>query len=201
MLKRVFLSLLVLIGLLLLTVLGLDRWMSWKTAPYIYDELQDLPYRQVGVVLGTAKYYRTGVINQYYRYRIQGAINAYNSGKVNYLLLSGDNALQSYNEPMTMRKDLIAAGVDPSDIVLDYAGFRTLDSIVHAKFSILMISLLSPNVSTVSEHYLLRCIWGFRLSVMPYRHRKICCQYVFANLPPVSVRWLTFIFLNVNRVF
>ncbi|VEB86213.1 vancomycin high temperature exclusion protein [Citrobacter koseri] len=43
MLKRVFYSLLVLIGLLLLTVLGLDRWMSWKTAPYIYDELQDLP--------------------------------------------------------------------------------------------------------------------------------------------------------------
>ena len=36
--------------------------MSWKTAPYIYDELQDLPYRQVGVVLSTAKYYRTGVI-------------------------------------------------------------------------------------------------------------------------------------------
>ena len=56
MLKRVFYSLLVLLGLLLLTVLGLDRWMSWKTAPYIYDELQDLPYRQVGVVLGTAKY-------------------------------------------------------------------------------------------------------------------------------------------------
>ena len=102
---------------------------------------------------------------------------------------------------MTMRKDLIAAGVDPSDIVLDYAGFRTLDSIVRTrKVSILMISLLSPNVSTVSGHYLLRCIWGFRLSVMPYRHRKICCQYVFANLPPVSVRWLTFI-LNVNRVF
>lgn len=46
MLKRVFLSLLVLIGLLLLTVLGLDRWMSWKTAPYIYDELQDLPDRK-----------------------------------------------------------------------------------------------------------------------------------------------------------
>ena len=107
MLKRVLYSLLVLFGLLLLTVLGLDRWMSWKTAPYIYDELQDLPYRQVGVVLGTAKYYRTGVINQYYRYRIQGALNAYNSGKVNYLLLSGDNALQSYNEPMTMRRDLI----------------------------------------------------------------------------------------------
>ncbi len=95
-----------------------------KTAPYIFDDLQDLPYRQ-WVVPGTAKYYRTGVIIVLLGYRIQGALNAYNSGKVNYLLLSGDNALQSYNEPVTMRKDLIAAGVDPADIVLDYAGFRT----------------------------------------------------------------------------
>lgn len=133
MLKRLFFSLLVIIGVMLLTALGLDRWISWKTAPYVYDDLQALPYRQVGVVLGTAKYYRTGVINQYYRYRIQGALNAYNSGKVNYLLLSGDNATNSYNEPVTMRKDLIAAGVDPADIVLDFAGFRTLDSIVRTR--------------------------------------------------------------------
>ncbi len=123
MLKRVFYSLLVLLGLLLLTVLGLDRWMSWKTAPYIYDEQQDLPYRQVGVVLGAAKYYRTGVINQYYRYRIQGALNAYNSGKVNYLLLSGDNALQSYNEPMTMRRILNKSGVDPTHIIIVFFVF------------------------------------------------------------------------------
>ena len=107
--------------------------VRWKTAPYIYDELQDLPYRQVGVVLGTAKYYRTGVINQYYRYRIQGAINAYNSGKVNYLLLSGDNALQSYNEPMTMRKDLIAAPTNPQLSQIHSVSFRTLDSIVRTR--------------------------------------------------------------------
>ena len=85
------------------------------------------------MVLGTAKYYRTGVINQYYRYRIQGAVNAYNSGKISYLLLSGDNALQSYNEPRTMRRDLIAAGIEPANIVLDFAGFRTLDSIVRTR--------------------------------------------------------------------
>ncbi len=133
MLKRLFYSLLIIIGLILLSALALDRWISWKTAPYVYDEIQDLPSRQVGVVLGTAKYYRTGVINQYYRYRIQGALNAYNSGKVDYLLLSGDNAQQNYNEPVTMRRDLIAAGVNPADIVLDYAGFRTLDSIVRTR--------------------------------------------------------------------
>jgi SanA protein len=132
-LKRVFFGLFIIILLVMATALGLDRWISWRTAPFIYEDVASLPHRQVGVVLGTAKYYRTGVINQYYLYRIQGALNAYNSGKVNYLLLSGDNALQSYNEPMTMRRDLIKAGVDPSDIVLDYAGFRTLDSIVRTR--------------------------------------------------------------------
>ncbi|HEJ8007417.1 TPA: outer membrane permeability protein SanA [Serratia marcescens] len=131
--KRLIISLFIFIAVLMGSAIALDRWISWKTAPYVYDELQALPHRQVGVVLGTAKYYRTGVINQYYRYRIQGAINAYNSGKVKYLLLSGENAQQSYNEPMTMRRDLIAAGVAPSDIVLDYAGFRTLDSIVRTR--------------------------------------------------------------------
>ncbi|PWC18684.1 outer membrane permeability protein SanA [Brenneria roseae subsp. roseae] len=131
--KRLIIGLLLTIGVLMLSAVALDRWISWKTAPFIYDELQELPQRQVGVVLGTAKYYRTGVINQYYLFRIQGALNAYNSGKISYLLLSGDNALQSYNEPMTMRRDIISAGVPPADIVLDYAGFRTLDSIVRTR--------------------------------------------------------------------
>ena len=132
MLKRVLYSLLVLLGLLLLTVLGLDRWMSWKTAPYIYDELQDLPTaggRGVGHCQILSHRRDQSVLSL----SDPGALNAYNSGKVNYLLLSGDNALQSYNEPMTMRRDLIKAGVDPADIVLDYAGFRTLDSIVRTR--------------------------------------------------------------------
>lgn len=133
MLKRMIYGLIIILLLMILTALGLDRWIAWKTAPWVYDDLTTLPHRQVGVVLGTAKYYRTGVPNQYYAYRIQGALNAYNSGKVNYLLLSGDNAQQNYNEPMTMRRDLIAAGVNPADIVLDYAGFRTLDSIVRTR--------------------------------------------------------------------
>lgn len=133
MIKRLIVSFIGIVILMLIVAIGLDRWISWKTKDYIYDEVQNLPHRQVGVVLGTAKYYRTGVINQYYLYRIQGAINAYNSGKVKYLLLSGDNALQSYNEPMTMRRDLMAAGIPSSDIVLDYAGFRTLDSIVRTR--------------------------------------------------------------------
>ncbi|QLK60587.1 outer membrane permeability protein SanA [Enterobacteriaceae bacterium Kacie_13] len=133
MIKRIIAGVTGIVILMLAVAIGLDQWISLRTQPYIYDEVQSLPHRQVGVVLGTSKYYRTGVINQYYLYRIQGAINAYNSGKVKYLLLSGDNAQQSYNEPSTMRRDLIAAGIPASDIVLDYAGFRTLDSIVRTR--------------------------------------------------------------------
>jgi len=133
MIKRIIAGVTGIVILMLAVAIGLDQWISLRTQPYIYDEVQSLPHRQVGVVLGTSKYYRTGVINQYYLYRIQGAINAYNSGKVKYLLLSGDNAQQSYNEPSTMRRDLIAAGMPSSDIVLDYAGFRTLDSIVRTR--------------------------------------------------------------------
>src|SRR5476649_2767987 len=133
MFKRLIFGFIGIVVLMLVVAIGLDRWMSWKTKDYIYDEVQELPHRQVGVVLGTAKYYRTGVPNQYYLYRIQGALNVYNSGKATYLLLSGDNALQSYNEPVTMRRDLIAHGMPAGDIVLDYAGFRTLDSIIRTR--------------------------------------------------------------------
>lgn len=133
MIKRLISGLLIVVILMIVTALGIDRWISWSTAPYIYDNLKSLPHRQVGVVLGTAKFYLNKSPNQYYHYRIRGAVNAYNSGKVNFLLLSGDNAQQSYNEPRTMQRDLIASGVAPGDIVLDYAGFRTLDSIVRTR--------------------------------------------------------------------
>ncbi|PHM48503.1 outer membrane permeability protein SanA [Xenorhabdus miraniensis] len=131
--KRLITGLVFIIAVMMLAAIMLDRWISWKTAPYIFDDLRQLPERQVGMVLGTSKYYKTGQYNQYYFYRIQGAVNAYNSGKVKYLLLSGDNAQHNYNEPITMRKDLLKAGIPASSIVMDFAGFRTLDSIVRTR--------------------------------------------------------------------
>ncbi|KAA1192921.1 outer membrane permeability protein SanA [Photorhabdus heterorhabditis] len=131
--KRLIIGLLFFSGVLILTAIALDRWISWKTAPYIFDDLKQLPQREVGMVLGTSKYYLSGAPNQYYMYRIQGAVNAYNSDKIKYLLLSGDNAQQSYNEPVTMRRDLVRAGIPAANIVLDFAGFRTLDSIVRTR--------------------------------------------------------------------
>ena len=128
-----FCSLLVLLGLLLLTVLGLDRWMSWKTRPISMMSCRTCPtvrsawcWAPPNITAPASSISITATAS--------GALNAYNSGKgQRYLLLSGDNALQSYNEPMTMRRDLIKRQRRSTDIVLDYAGFRTLDSIVRTR--------------------------------------------------------------------
>ncbi|WP_392563174.1 ElyC/SanA/YdcF family protein [Orbus sturtevantii] len=118
--------------MMIIIIFLLDYWISLKTEPYIYHNADDISHSSVGVVLGTSKYIKGGGINTFYKNRIDGAVNLYKSGKVDYLLVSGDNALRSYNEPITMKRDLLKAGVPNSAIVLDYAGFRTLDSIIRA---------------------------------------------------------------------
>ncbi|MCG3728216.1 SanA/YdcF family protein [Vibrio cincinnatiensis] len=115
-----------------IVIFSLDRWVSWKTQDQILNDTQQLPHFQVAVVLGTSKYLgRT--LNDYYLHRIDAAIELYQQQKVTHFLLSGDNAHRSYNEPWTMKRDLLKAGVPSEVIYLDYAGFRTLDSIVRAK--------------------------------------------------------------------
>ena len=98
-----------------------------------YDSLSELPSNRVGLVLGTSKFVAKGRHNAYYTQRIAAAAKLYKAGKVEYLLVSGDNRTSHYNEPVTMKRDLIAAGVLKERIVCDFAGFRTLDSIQRAK--------------------------------------------------------------------
>nr|WP_261817451.1 ElyC/SanA/YdcF family protein [Vibrio gallicus] len=128
---------------LLLTVTGIflsitiflssvDIWMSISAHGRIHQQVESTPPRDVALVLGTSKYIgRTR--NPYYTYRIDAAIKLYKQGKVKAFLLSGDNAHRSYNEPWTMKRDLLNAGIPDNLIFLDYAGFRTLDSVVRAK--------------------------------------------------------------------
>jgi SanA protein len=98
-----------------------------------YNDVNKIPENKVGLLLGTAKYAYSGNINLYYKYRLLAAATLFNSGKISYILVSGDNATKSYNEPATFREDLISMGIPADRIVLDYAGFRTLDSILRCK--------------------------------------------------------------------
>ena len=101
-----------------------------STPDYLYDEHSQVPYSEVGLVLGTSKKLANGSPNPYFYYRLKAAHQLYSTGKVKYLLLSGDNHSKYYNEPMDMKKALLEMGVPSNAIVLDFAGFRTLDSVV-----------------------------------------------------------------------
>ncbi len=98
----------------------------------LYSDVQEIPYRQVGLVLGTSPTLGNGSRNQYYDNRIKATANLYFAGKISYILISGDNHRHGYNEPEEMRQSLIALGIPDSAIILDYAGFRTYDSMVRA---------------------------------------------------------------------
>lgn len=99
----------------------------------IYTDIQTLPPYENALVLGTAKYYSKGVPNLYYKYRLEAALELYQQGKIKKLLLSGDNKTPYYNEPKTMRTDLSKMGVKNAYMEQDFAGYRTLDSVIRAK--------------------------------------------------------------------
>lgn len=104
--------------------------VSFIAGKALYQTLEAVPYRNVGLVLGTNKYLRGGRINAFYQNRINAAAKLYHVGKVDYLVVSGDNRKNNYNEPKQMRADLIKAGVPADRIQPDYAGLRTLDSVL-----------------------------------------------------------------------
>jgi SanA protein len=109
------------------------HYVKQQTATYLFTNTKDIPAQKVGLVLGTSKYLVGGQVNLYYQYRISAAYQLFEAGKIQFLLLSGDNGTKEYNEPAQMKEDLIALGVPAERIYLDYAGFRTLDSVVRAR--------------------------------------------------------------------
>jgi len=107
-----------------------NYWIVSSTKQQIYSSTTNIPERKVGLVLGASKLSKRGTANMYFTFRMQAAYELFITKKVKYLLLSGDNHIKGYDEPSDMREALIKLGVPDSCIVLDYAGFRTLDSVV-----------------------------------------------------------------------
>ena len=99
----------------------------------LYSDVNKIPFNKVGLLLGANKYGGHGHNNPYYYYRIEAAIKLLNNAKIKYIIISGDNSRKDYNEPESMRSDLIKGGIDSTKIYLDYAGFRTFDSIIRLK--------------------------------------------------------------------
>ena len=143
--KRIF-KIGVLIGILsLIGIFGADRLVAKTVSDKVFNSTIEIQNNKVGLILGTGKILSNGQINLYYKYRIEAAIELYEAGKIDYILVSGDNSTKDYDEPSTIKEDLIKKGIPSSKIFLDYAGFRTLDSVVRCKeifgqYSITIIS-------------------------------------------------------------
>lgn len=132
--RRVLLGLSLFFCVLLAGIIAGSRaWVLHSAKGRTFDDVSSLPANRVGVVLGCLRTLPNGRINLFFEYRMQAAAQAYNAGKVEYLIVSGDNHSKSYDEPTVMKDELIKLGIPEDKIYCDYAGFRTLDSIVRVK--------------------------------------------------------------------
>ncbi len=131
--KRLFLFGFWAVVLLVLALLACNVWVTGSTATRVFSEVDRVPYNEVGLVLGTSKRVAAGQENLHFTHRMEAAAKLYKAGKVDHLLVSGDNSEKYYNEPKDMRIALVKLGVPASAITLDYAGFRTLDSMARAR--------------------------------------------------------------------
>jgi len=111
----------------------IDGYISSSSSVYITDRLEELPFNKCGLLLGTSKYRVEGGINPFFAGRLDAAADLYRSGKIDCIIASGDNSFSNYNEPRAMLQGLKERGIPAEKIHPDFAGFRTLDSVVRAR--------------------------------------------------------------------
>jgi SanA protein len=138
-------TLVVLCGASLLGARALIARAAWNKT---YTDVEKIPHRHVGLVLGCPKRITGGWSNPFFENRMAAAAELFHSGKVEYLVVSGDNHILGYDEPTDMRNSLMEKGVPKERIYLDYAGLRTLDSVVRVKEI-----FLQDNVTVVSQNF------------------------------------------------
>ncbi len=110
-----------------LGVAGLNLAVTATTAPKVFNEVDEVPTRPVALVLGT------GLSSPYLHHRLDAVRRLYESGKISHILVSGDNHTADYNEPEGMKRQLVRMGLPAAVITCDYAGLRTLDSVIRAR--------------------------------------------------------------------
>lgn len=134
--------------------------MVASTKKRVYHSVEAIPANKVAIVLGTSKRLASGEANPYFHNRIEAAAQLYKRGKVKHIIVSGDNRTIYYNEPRDMMNALVSLGVPNDRITLDYAGLRTLDSVVRGlkifgqkKFIIVTQQFHAYRAIFISQYY------------------------------------------------
>lgn len=133
---KVIFGAMILMGALCVTIWAVSAFAILQVSKDVVfdkDRVDNVPTCRAAVVLGCNRITRLGAENLFFTRRISAAVELYKRGKVGCLIVSGDNHRRGYDEPSDMKEALIKAQVPADRIVCDYAGFRTLDSVVRAK--------------------------------------------------------------------
>lgn len=154
--KRIVKGVIIILFLGATVVLVSNWWVVYNTRNQTYFDIYKLPANDIGLVLGTSKFVRTGKENLFFRYRMEATARLWKEGKVKYLILSGNNDSEYYNEPVDMQRALVKLGVPASVMTLDYAGYRTFDSVVRCKdvFNQEKITIISQNFHNTRALYI-----------------------------------------------
>lgn len=157
MLRR-FLSFVFVVGSLCAAGLFLPRFVMWLYAQPRTFSVDEVEHERVGIVFG-AGLLRDGSAGPVLSDRVQTAVELYHAGKVDKLLMSGDNRFIEYNEPEAARQYALERGVPDEDIVLDYAGRRTYDTCYRAKHIFGVDSAILITQDFHMERALFLCNW------------------------------------------
>jgi SanA protein len=188
LLKRWLLWVAVLATAGVVLVFGCEWWISRSAKGRCFEEANAVPEAPVAVVLGTSPLAGNGRANRFFLPRMEAAVSLFKAGKVKALIVSGDNGTAQYDEPTEMKRVLVGLGVPEERIVCDYAGFRTLDSVVRARdvFGQRRMIFVSQQFHNTRAIYLARAFgieaWGLNatevpvtLSVKTFLREKLAC--------------------------
>ncbi len=144
----------------------------------VYDDVNFIPANRVGLLLGTSKLLSNGKPNQYFTNRIDATVRLINAGKIKFVVISGDNRRKDYNEPQDMKDALMNRGLPENRIFLDYAGFRTYDSVyrINAIFGQNSFTIISQEFHNRRALYIAQSL---KLSAVGYNAKDVSKYFGF----------------------
>lgn len=177
--------------ILVSAMLLITPWViiSVSVSDKVYRDIETIPTREVGVVLGTTP--GIGGSNLFFTTRIEAAKELYERKKISHIIVSGDNSDKSYNEPEYMRNALMKSWVPADAITMDYAGFRTLDSVVRAS----EVFSLTGGFTIISQPFHVeRALWLAQangIDAIGYGAANVSLEYgLYAYIREIPARWL-----------
>jgi len=158
--------------LILISNYSIEKYAKNKT----FSDVSLIEKNKVGLVLGTSKTLNNGMINLYFTFRINATVELYNNGKIDFILISGDNGNKDYDEPTDFKNELIKKGIPENKIFLDFAGFRTLDSVIRSKeiFGQKSITIISQQFHNERAIYLAK---NYGITAIGFNARDVSGRY------------------------